>query len=287
MSIRSIMAAVAAHSPQYGTLLEAGFALSRSLEARLDVLYLQDIPGESIPGTQYEPSPERVRAALELIEERADVARREVRNRFDQLASKKGIPIVAEPTHHSTPYARWTAVMGNMETIVARRGRLSDVTLVNRPGNEREQAIAEAALRGIGGPVLVIPPGGLGHTPDRVAIAWNGGAEASRAVAGAMPILETAEKVTVLTAESDRTPAAVADQAVEYLACHGIRAEVRLFPKGSSEPVGKALLDTCREIRAGMLVVGAYAHSRLHELLLGGVTRHVLAQAELPLFMAH
>ena len=287
MSIRSIMAAMAAHSQQCGALLEAGFTLADALKTRLDVVFLQTDPADSITSTQYETSPDRIRMAMEAMEERQGEMRKEVRNRFDQLASAKKIPVVAESQPHSVPFAQWAAVSGNIEARVSRRGRISDLILVSRPMQDDEQLIAEAALRGTGRPVLVVPPVGLGHVPERIAVAWNGGVEAARAVAGAMPLLEAAERVTVLTAESDRTPAYVATQAVEYLACHGIKAEVRLFPKGSGDPVGKALLDSCREIHAGMLVVGAYSHNRLHELLLGGVTRHVLSQAELPLFMAH
>jgi len=103
----------------------------------------------------------------------------------------------------------------------------------------------------------------------------------------ALPFLVDAETVTILTAESERTAAAAADNAKVYLARHGVRAETQVFSKNANPPVGKALLDYCRQYDADMLVMGAYSHSRAHELLLGGVTSYMSSRADRPIFMVH
>ncbi len=93
--------------------------------------------------------------------------------------------------------------------------------------------------------------------------------------------------MTVLTAESARTWAARAPELVTYLEWHGIAPDTRTFSVEGRQPGGADLLAECARTGASLLVMGAYTHSRVRQLILGGVTRHVLEEAEIPLFMAH
>ena len=135
--------------------------------------------------------------------------------------------------------------------------------------------------------MLVAPPGGTDDFGKHIAISWNGSAQAARAVGSALEMITRAEKVTVLTAESARTSAARAPELVAYLEWHRIAPDTRTFSIEGRQPGGADLLAECVRIGADLLVMGAYTHSRVRQLILGGVTRHVLEEAEIPLFMAH
>ena len=121
---------------------------------------------------------------------------------------------------------------------------------------------------------------------DRVMIAWNGSLEASRAVFGALPLLLLASRVSIFAAPQydidDVDPADLA----EYLSWHGIRAHPVVGPK-DEHATGAALISAAREQQATLIVMGAYTHSRLRQSFLGGVTRHLLAHAPVPLLMSH
>jgi len=148
-----------------------------------------------------------------------------------------------------------------------------------------------AALFDSGRPVLVAPPGdgdnGGGHNfSGHIGISWNGSAQSARAVGSALGLIAGADKVTVLTADSDQTSAARAPELAEYLQWHGIHPETRTF-SADGQSIGSALLAECGKANVDLLVMGAYTHSRMRQLILGGVTRHVLEEVTIPLFMAH
>jgi nucleotide-binding universal stress UspA family protein len=136
-------------------------------------------------------------------------------------------------------------------------------------------------------PVLMLPdqvPAKIGST---VVIAWNGTSEAARAVAGAMPFLESAGKVVALTIETEKSVNRIgADELTGYLRAHGVNVE-RVTLEQGSKPVGETILDYCKSINADLLVTGAFTHSRLIQIILGGVTRHLIASAHLPVLMDH
>lgn len=180
--------------------------------------------------------------------------------------------------------------VGEPSEVISRHGRRSDLIVVGKPTSARLMRSGircGAALFETGRPVIVTPstaPGGIGR---RVAIAWNDTPEASRAVAAAMRFIKGAEKVYVLTAESIRTPARVADELAEYLACHGITAETRVFASMGATPLGgKRLLEECAAVKADLLVMGAVRRGLLHEEELGKATREVLELTDIPILMA-
>ena len=120
---------------------------------------------------------------------------------------------------------------------------------------------------------------------ERVAIAWNDSAEAARALAFALPFVEAASVVHVLTAETWRTQFEATEDLADYLEWRGIMCERRAIE--AEDDVGAALLQAASAAGADLLVMGGYGRSRLRELVLGGVTRHVLTHAQLPVLLAH
>ena len=141
-----------------------------------------------------------------------------------------------------------------------------------------------------GRPVLIIPPE---YDKDvvgkRVMLCWNASRESIRAVADAIPILRRADLVQIVMYNIDDEPDVNAELAGSdialYLARHGINVEV--LPPQKSKRIGDALLVFAREQATDLLVMGGYGHTRFREFLLGGVTRTVLAESDIPILMSH
>jgi nucleotide-binding universal stress UspA family protein len=158
-----------------------------------------------------------------------------------------------------------------------------------RPPDEDGIAALEAALFGAGVPTLVVPPGTEPEiAPDRVLIAWNESDEALRAVRGALPFLRAASEVAIVLVDPTRRAgrAEPGGALATYLTRHGIQAEVSVLARAEPD-VANILIRRARESGAGLIVMGAYGHSRLREAMVGGATRHMLERAPLPVLMAH
>ena len=183
----------------------------------------------------------------------------------------------------------WRHEHGREDEVLARIGRLNDLIVVARPGDSDDvltPMTLNAAIFESGSPVLVVPPGGTASIRKRVAISWNGSVQSARAVSAALRILEQAEAVMVLTADSYRTSGARGTELASYLEWHGVKPDTQIF-EASAGSVGLRLLEECEKFGADLLVSGAYTHSRMRQLILGGVTKHVLGHAKIPMLMAH
>lgn len=175
------------------------------------------------------------------------------------------------------------------------QGRYSDLLIVGQV-DPREPAlelsiIPEFVLLNSGRPVLVCPYGLQGTTVGRrCLVAWDGGLEAVRAITGALPILRAAQKA-VLSVVNPRSGYGAhgedpgADMAL-YLARRGVEVEVDCRYSASSR-VAEALLEQAAQCNADLIIAGAYGHSHLREIVLGGVTQTLLDQTVMPTLMAH
>ncbi|MCE4369616.1 universal stress protein [Xanthomonas hortorum] len=147
------------------------------------------------------------------------------------------------------------------------------------------------SLRQTGVPLLIIPRAWSGsRIGRRIVVAWNGSRQARRALSDALPLLVAAHWVNLLLVDPDRVPGRHGEEPgadmAAYLARHGVEVEVVRIASGE-RPVASALLAHAQEIGADLLVFGAYSRARLSEAVLGGVTRTLLAEPPLPLFVSH
>jgi nucleotide-binding universal stress UspA family protein len=136
--------------------------------------------------------------------------------------------------------------------------------------------------------VLVVPYVGEPVVKgEHVLVCWDGGREAARAATDALPFLREARKVTVLTVNTGAAPSEVpgADIAL-YLARHGVKSEAARTPAGGIDP-GNVILSRAFDYGVDLIVMGAYGHSRVREILLGGATRAILRQMTVPVLMSH
>jgi nucleotide-binding universal stress UspA family protein len=225
-----------------------------------------------------------IEAADKSSHDRADQAR----TTFEQWCANHQVPIVNTPGRLDGPSASWFEDTGSVSGAIVRRGRVSDMVVLPRP--ERPSPAPEgleAALLKTGRPVLVVPSTPQSCIASHVVIGWNGSDEAARAVGAVISCLHAAEAVTVLTGrKSAELKRPNAQDLVDYLAWHGIKATAQVFDS-HAKSAGEGLLHTAHELEADLLVLGGYSHSRARELMVGGVTRYMLAEADIPVIMAH
>ena len=170
--------------------------------------------------------------------------------------------------------------------------RVFDLAIVGQSERDRvgpEELIVEGALFGSGRPILVVPADYQGGMRlDRVLVCWNGGRNAARATANALPFLRRANAVEIVTVGTEASAPAETSAAdlSRHLARHGITADVKRIEPGNLK-VSAAILNYAAKSGAGMLVMGGYGHSRLREFILGGTTRGVLAAMTVPTLMSH
>lgn len=179
------------------------------------------------------------------------------------------------------------------EDQVVAHARVADLIVMTRGGADdaARRAMTEDVLFKSGRPMLLVPDSPLRDRAwERFVIGWNAKAEAVRAVIGAMPLLRAAKQVVVATVDASPSKAGHAEapghELAVHLARHGVKVDV-LNLKSGGKSDSAVLLDACATANADALVMGAYGHSRARETLFGGVTRALLAQAPLPILLAH
>lgn len=267
--------------------LDTAFGLAAAFGAHVVGLHVRTDPTSAVPLVGEGMSGGMVEEMMTVAATQADERAGRARAAFDAARARAEVALSEVPV--DGPSAAWEEITGREEEIVPWRGRLSDLVVLGRPtdGLDPESLLTlNAALMESGTPLLLTPPAAPATLGRSVAVAWNGSAEAGRAVAAALPLLRRAEQVTILTAREDRTSTAnPAAELASYLSWHGVTAQTRVVPAGAN--AGVALLEQCAAAGADLLVMGAYTHSRLRQLILGGVTRHVLGHSPLPLLLCH
>ncbi|HTS41912.1 MAG TPA: universal stress protein [Xanthobacteraceae bacterium] len=184
----------------------------------------------------------------------------------------------------------WLAEAPEGESFVGSYGRVFDIIVLSRPDANTtglHNKSIESGLFESGRPILIAPPKALQKIATNVLIAWNRSTEQARATALAMPLLQDAERVTVLTvAGGNEVPGPSADQMLRYLQRNKVNAKAMTVELGNRN-TGEAVLATAESLGCDLLIKGAYTQSRLRQMIFGGTTRHILANASLPVLLAH
>lgn len=221
----------------------------------------------------------------------ADVIAWHLEQRERRLADIRDLIAQVQQRHGISIEQR--VVDGSIEPTILDHSRYTDLIVASQPGDllDLEQPLQPSPgnlVVGAGCPVLVLPAAGKDYSIGKhVLIAWKSCAEAARAVRGALPLLKQAKAVTVLAANvdtSDQPRVAGADIAT-YLARHGVKVTVMPFTAPDMD-VGSLLLARAADLGADMIVMGGYGHSRLREMVLGGVTYHILKNQFIPVLLA-
>jgi hypothetical protein len=251
-----------------------------ALHVRVDSRDVAPLAGEGLSGAMIE---EMMTATEKESLDRAHA----VRAMFDRFAAAHSVELSEARRGSTTATASFATITGREEDLVAQQARLADLTVVPHPETNEDVSSSDAlhaVLFDSGRPVLIAPlvtPATIG---TRICIAWNGTAESTSAVLAVLPWMQRATAVRVLTSDDYHRRGPRAADLVAYLELHGVSPDIASF-RAIDKEVGAGLLAAARDFGADLLAMGAYSHSRLRQLILGGVTRHVLENARIPVMM--
>jgi len=249
--------------------------------------HLVGVAATAVPGTFYLPemlgeSAMTLTAYLEYLRQRAQ----DVLAQFESTARQAGVPSFE---------AR--IVEDEAAGGLCLQARYADLVVIGQTDPDESLpalrvGFPEYVALNAGRPVLVVPYAGRFESVGRrVMLAWDASMEASRAVAGALPFLRRAELVQVAVFDPGSRGAAHGEQPgadiALYLARHGVAVEVSQQVTAERIDTGNALLSAAADFNADMLVMGCYGHSRLREVLLGGVSHTIFRSMTLPTLMGH
>lgn len=274
-------------------VLESALAYARLFDSHIEVLHPRLDPyrvlAGFIDGINGLGTSDIVTGIRQDIDRRQHVAH----GTFNSWAARHGLRVGTDMAAKSTmasgdqPTASWRLCEGTYEGAMSQYGRLADLMIVAQPnaaGRSAQDAVVEAAIFDTGRPVLCVPAGQRSLDLGSVAILWNGSIEAARAIGQAMPLLCACGNVVVMT--GGKCDGVDPRELVERLVLRGIEARTRRINPGE-ELSPKALIDALGNGRFGLVVMGGYGHTRLREMVLGGLTRHMLAEAKIPVLLAH
>ena len=184
--------------------------------------------------------------------------------------------------------AEWIETGDSVDDTLRQQSRLHDLTILERVSEEAgpEVLALNTALFESGGPIMVLPPKPPKSVVERVALVWCPTAQSARALRSAIPLLQRAGQVCILT--NSETATADPGEVMDYLAFHGVACEAQTFDgaKLTARGRGRAILGAARDIDADFLIMGAYGENRLESILgLGRTTQKIAIGSPVPVFL--
>ena len=226
----------------------------------------------------------------EQFEREQETRTRRLQEQFDAFVRDSGVNVAAN-TEAMGLSARWVEDEAPGIGLFGQRGRVFDLIVVGRPTpgvltpamNTLETVLFES-----GRPILIAPPTAPQTLARNVVVAWNGSTETARAMAFAMPFIQSAERVTILTVEGALVPGPSGEEVAENMRRHGVVVDVvNSMGKRSPATAGIVMLEDAEKLGADLLIKGGYTQSRLRQMIFGGATNHILNEAKIPVLMAH
>jgi len=278
--IRTILASLTGTASDR-TVLDASIAVARRFGAHVEALHVKFDPasGLSVLGS---------RMSWEIARDENERSSRAL-GAFDEARKRSDLPIADQAASGNQPSLHFREVPGLDLNETPYHGQHYDLLIVGRDAELLSSRIAEILLT-VGRPILIAPARPVDTLGEHIAVAWKPGPESARAVTAAAPLFGKAKKVSLISVSEEQISAGgtlkTLNELTQMFAWHGIAAEPVV--SGLSEiPIGEAIRATAYNVGADMLVMGAYGHSRLRELVLGGVTRTIIKACEIPVFLFH
>ena len=262
--------------------MESCFSLAKVFSAHVTGIHLMPSPLIPVYGIAYPEVTTLSYAAADQIQEFEDNAIA-LEKEFDGLALKHGIS------------ASWKKYEGIDINFIIENARYADILVTpqgySRYGETTYHRFNDYLCTYLGRPILMIPDlKKVFSLPKKIIIAWSESQEAARAVHDALPFLHMADEVQIVyaakTNNAEKVSMIFCDDLRLHLSRHGINSDVFL-PDSSAKGVGKTLIDTALEFDADLIVMGAYGHSRMREIVLGGATKYLLENTAIPLLLSN
>jgi nucleotide-binding universal stress UspA family protein len=281
MSMKSILVPTENHDVMQ-SVLETALLLARRCDSYIEGFALRLAITEFIGADMAGGIP------LETFKDDGLEEEKQARQVFETFMQKHDVPR-ASGTTTSLSFG-WLDGAPEGESFVGSYGRVFDLIVMNRPNANSTGLYNRAIESGLfesGRPILLSPPSPPRQIGSNVLIAWNCSTEQARATALAIPLLQKAERVTVLTVIGGTgVLGPSAEQLIRYLQRNGIGAQpLRVELAGKS--TGEAILAAAQSLGCDLLIKGAYTQSRLRQMIFGGATQYVLANATLPVLLAN
>lgn len=232
-------------------------------------------------------SPANEDAAWELAMKRklTEKSSAAARSLFANVAERHDLQLNKRP--RTKPGAVWLEKVGSPNKVLSIMGPVSDLLVVSRPQGKRGKVarlFMIAALLNSTRPVLVLLQRGAPTIGQRICIAWNQSAEAARTVAAALPLIQGADEVHILTSDPETGLGPKSSQLATYLRFSGVNSH-RIVSRGKDEVA--ELIEGFKKTESDLPIMGAYSRSRLRQQIFGGVTDYMLKRANIPVLMLH
>lgn len=268
-------------------VLRHAMALGQRFEAHIEVVHCRPRPDDLLPFGVPIPSFLKDQVAAQAREV-ADQEEAKLIAEFKALVAASAFTEADAPVA-GAPTIAWVEEQGKQVDVIKSHGRLCDVIAVAKPDRDRNLGTntLKAALFHVGRPVLMCPPAEAPppRLGDKVAIAWNGSREATRAAAMTLHLMQSASEVAILTVGTDAGGPQGAEAFQAYLASHNVTAQIRRSEAVGG--VGETLLTEANTVGADMLIMGAYGDSHERETLFGGNTQTIVDTARMPVALVH
>jgi nucleotide-binding universal stress UspA family protein len=278
-----------ADRPECLVALNAAFDIGARLNANVIGCHVRPHRRESTGESSRRPlvPDEWVNVVAELNPEQIELRCHAAKILFETKASEYGFSLLKKPRLAATHAALWNELVGTPARVMSVIGPLSDLIVMARPGPRdrgKGKAFLLAALMQAAQPVLVIPRGWTGSIGTRVMIAWNQSAEAANAVSSSRSILRNAKDVIITSCGKEYLAGPKSSHLVNFLKLLGIKARRQSTP---GKDVIKEIETEFRRQTSDLLVMGGYSRGRTRELILGGLTEHMLFHCEIPVLLLH
>ena len=268
--------------------LETAFLLARRFNAHVEAVNVRRNPRDAVAFMTEGMTGAVIEEIIATAEQDIDRRARQAEDDLKAIADRLGVPLTSHPVAGELSVA-FRLEEGREDEVIAERGRLSDLVIAARPtadGDAKEEVVAESVLMESGSGLLLVPAGSVSDLTGNAAIAWNGSAEAARAVHRAMPLLIQANSVAIMAPEESSMRGPGPESLSAYLALHGIDCHVHNLPTNWTH-IGDTLMEIAHQEAAAFVVMGAFSQGKLRQLILGGATRYMLNHADLPVLFTH
>ena len=269
--------------------MKTALTVAQQHKSYVEGLFVRPDPSEALPFMGEGVSGTVIQDIINSSKDAANQAGERAHQTLSQLAGEAGVAEVSTPCGPGECCVRFVEETGPFDDVVARRARLSDLVVFLAGKDEQGAGVSEglqACLMDAGRPILLAPQSAPESVGDKIVIGWDGGVEAAHAITAAKPFLSRASKVEILNVAKGSLDPALADMLSDFLLLHGVESNEHLIDP-ASRPIGEVLLEEAEREGCDLLVMGGYGHSRLRELLLGGVTQFILSHATVPVLLAH
>ena len=287
MSIAKILVPVSG-GPRDAAVLANAVAAARPFNAHVVAFFVRPDLSETLAFFTDGVSGVVVEEVVKATQDAGDEAAKRIEAAIASCCSDATIERVRQPVRADRVTLSVREVQGSFGDQLTTAARLADL-IVFGPMREGDQAgLAEAFVQVLvetDKPVLRATGDAPKSFARRIAIGWDGRTAAAQAMSAAIPYLQRADSVEVLSVQRAPLRVNATEGVKDYLKLHGVSSTERLIDAGSRR-IGQVLLDTAVEGGADLLVLGGYGRGRLQSLI-GGVTRHVIAHADIAIFMVH